>query len=143
MNNRYKTQAYTLIEILVTLSVMAILMAIALVTFMQYLDSARLNEAAQTVVETLRRAGSAALSRSEGYTVAASGSALTWQKATDSVAQTQALPNGATVTNLTPAGPIQFSGRGLPTVQYTLTITTQGGRTKKVVLLPTGKVVLP
>lgn len=139
-----RRQGFTLLEMLVVLAILGILLALAAPGLLGYINNVRANEAAATLAAGLRQAGGAALARSETITVSVTDGAhtISWKGATDAAAITQPLPHNAAVTGVTPAGTITFSGRGLPTEQYTVQLKARDV-TRTVVVLVTGKVVVP
>nr|WP_233498316.1 hypothetical protein [Meiothermus sp. QL-1] len=130
-------------EFLVALVVLSILTPIAAVGLVRYLEGQRLNQARMELAEVLKQVSQRALTESRGYRVdlAVGGGSLSWSSS-DGPLGSRTLPHGARIVSVSPAGPIQFAGRGFPLSQYRIELAL-GNRSRSVVLLPTGKVVLP
>lgn len=139
-----RPRGVTLIQMLVVLSIIGILLAISAPSLGGFINNSRANETAATLAAGLRVAGGQSLSRSEGITVSVTdgGNSITWKNTAATFTEKRVLPYNATITGVTPAGDIVFTGRGLPLQQYTLALK-QGNLNRTVVLLVTGKVVVP
>lgn len=139
-------QGFTLLEFLIVLAVLAILGGVAAVSFNAYIQSSRLNQAAQEVAEALRSVGSRALTESRGYTITLTtgpGSRLEWVNSEQTVGSL-AVPHNVQIVSLNPPGStIKYVGRGFPVHQYRIGLRLGSRPVREVVLLPTGKVVTP
>lgn len=139
-------QGFTLLEFLIVLAVLAILGGVAAVSFNAYIQSSRLNQAAQEVAEALRSVGSRALTESRGYTITLTtgpGSRLEWVNSQQTVGSLS-VPHNVQIVSLNPAGStIEYVGRGFPVRQYRIGLQLGSRPVREVVLLPTGKVVTP
>ncbi|GEM84905.1 pilus assembly FimT family protein [Meiothermus hypogaeus] len=139
-------RGFTLLEMLIVLAVMAILGGLAVANLNAYIQSSRLNQALQEVAEALRSVGNRALTESRGYTVTittGANSRLEWANSEGPVGS-MVVPNAVQIVSLTPSGStIQYAGRGFPLNQYRLGLQIGSRPAREVVLLPTGKVVIP
>lgn len=138
----------TLLEMLVVLAVLGILLAIGALNLSRAAEQRRLDEAARTVGETLRRVGDDASKKSQRITLSlsADNTTLSWEDEED-VVRSQSLPEGATVTigqlgleGGSGSTDIVFLGRGFPVQGRTFTVT-RNGENRVVNLLATGTVV--
>lgn len=139
-------QGFTLLELLVVLAVLGILGGLVTVNLNGYIQNSRLNQALQEVAEALRSVGNRALTESRGYTVTittGAASRLEWANSEGAVGSLQ-VPNNVQIVSLDPAGStIQYAGRGFPINQYRIALQIGSRPAREVVLLPTGKVVIP
>lgn len=71
-------QGFTLVELVVTVAVLAILLALAVPSFRVFFEKARLRSAADEVVDLVSRGRAAAVKRNLDVTVAAQGNGATW-----------------------------------------------------------------
>lgn len=139
-------QGFTLLEFLIVLAVLAILGGVAAVSFNAYIQSSRLNQAAQEVAEALRSVGNRALTESRRYTITLTtgpGSRLEWANSEQKVGSLT-VPHNVQIVSLNPPGStIEYVGRGFPVHQYRIGLQLGSRPVREVVLLPTGKVVTP
>lgn len=71
-------QGFTLVELVVTLAVLAILLALAVPSFQVFFEKARLRSAADEIVDLVSRGRAEAVKRNLDVTVAAKGSGAAW-----------------------------------------------------------------
>lgn len=137
---------FTLLELLVVLAVLAIFGGLAVVNLNGYIQNSRLNQALQEVAEALRSVGNRALAESRGYTVTVTtgaASRLEWANSEGTVGSLR-VSNNVQIVSLDPSGStIQYAGRGFPINQYRIGLQIGSRPAREVVLLPTGKVVIP
>ena len=135
-----------MLELLLVLAVLAILGGLAVVNLNGYIQNSRLNQALQEVAEALRSVGNRALTESRGYTVSVTfgaNSRLEWANSEGTVGSLR-VPNNVQIVSLSPAGStLQYAGRGFPINQYRIGLQIGSRPVREVVLLPTGKVVIP
>ncbi len=138
---------FTLIEMLIILTISGVLLSIAGLTLTNYNQNLQLAQATQTLDSTLRLISNEALKESRELTLdepsLATGN-LIWMIDTEVVGQV-AMPSGVTVSvsnkELTSTD-VSFSGRGLPNQQATFTVN-KGSKTDSIILLATGLVIHP
>ena len=129
-----------MVELLIVIAVIGILTSVGVMSFQQYRARLMLNEAVQTVANTLREVGENAIAKSRGLTLTLGTSALTWSDATGEVGRIT-LPAGAKAT-LASGSTISYSGRGLPLQRYEIRVTRRD-LARTVFLQPTGAVTQP
>lgn len=129
---------FSLLELLVVLTVVGVLLGLGTPLLGQFLAERRLDEAAITLSNALRRASDQAVTRSESVTLNVSGSTLSWKGEGDQVLGKASLPNKAALSS---PSTILFSGRGLPIQKYDFSVSS-GTKQKKIYLLPTGAVMI-
>lgn len=138
-----QSQGFTLIELMATLGVAAILMAIAIPNFMSTLPGLRLNDAARQVATDLQQIRMKAIAQNIPYQMALSSTTYVLRKCNDSACSTSTndsgsivLPTGITV--LTPPT-AQFHPRGTAATLTTIELTN-GSSSKWVCVRTVGRV---
>lgn len=140
-------KGFTMIEMLIVLGVIGVATTFGLINFRSYLLANQNRQTIEELSRILKEVREKAITTSQGYkvtvTTGASAKYVTWQ-ATDvaDTPKTVTLPYGNISSFDDTDGKIDFTGRGLPDKQYVIE-TTYGGKVRKLVLLPTGKVVIP
>ena len=136
-------KGFTLIELMATLGVAAILMAIAIPNFMSTLPGLRLNDAARQVATDLQQIRMKAIAQNIPYQMALSSTTYVLKKCNDSSCTTSTndsgsiiLPTGITV--LTPPT-AQFQPRGTAAALTTIRLTN-GSSNKWVCVKTVGRV---
>jgi type IV fimbrial biogenesis protein FimT len=136
-------RGFTLMELMATLGVAAILMAIAIPNFMSTLPSLRLNDAARQIATDLQQIRMKAISQNIPYQMALSSTTYILKKCNDSSCTTFTndsgdivLPTGITV--LTPPT-AQFQPRGTAAALTTIRLTN-GSLSKWVCVRTVGRV---
>lgn len=123
---RQLARGFTLIELMVTLTITALLATAALPELFSYIANSRLRESANTLVATAALARNEAIKRNGTVSLSVLGQTLTVTKESDhSVLRTVQLPNGVAVTatkasfnsagQLTPFGTTVTLATSLPT----------------------------
>lgn len=107
----------SLVELLVTMSVMVLLITMAAPSMAEFLRNARLREASNTVTIVLQQARGEAIKRNEPVTFRIDGSALTVSDSAGTVLRNEALPEGVVaaaqrVSDNAAASEIRFGGAG-------------------------------
>jgi prepilin-type N-terminal cleavage/methylation domain-containing protein len=138
--NRYK--GFTLIELLIVVGVLAILLALAVGGYLQYMRTLQFSEATQTMTNALKRTVEESTKRNQVLRLQISDqNTLVWSTQVGSVEVGRALlPHGVRVTEQTPLGEIRVTNRGLPNGQFTFTLANNR-QSILVTLLPTGMVI--
>lgn len=131
-------RGFSLLELLIVLAVIGVLLGLGAPLLNQFIAQRRLDEAAITLSNALRRAGDQAITQSESVTMTLNGSDISWQNEASQVLGKARLPNSA---KLTPTTTVTFSGRGLPTQKHDFTVSLASNQ-KAVYLLPTGAVII-
>jgi len=132
---RFRSAGFTLIEILATISIAAILMAVAIPGFLRVLPGLRLNDAARQIATDLQQLRMKAIAQNIPYQITFSTNTYVLQKCNGSCTNDSGsivLPYGITVTASTVP---QFQSRG--TVVANTTITLSNGTAQKWVCVKT------
>ncbi|HXV81980.1 MAG TPA: GspH/FimT family pseudopilin [Candidatus Binatia bacterium] len=128
---------YSLIELIVTLALAAILAAIALPSWNKLLFSYQLDSSARQVHSELHSIKMRAAAENVGFQFAYSDGAASYSvKREAAVLVTKPLPEGVIITN---AGAISFSPRGTASANR-IRLRSLDGDCKQVVVSPTGRV---
>ena len=140
----YLVRGFTLIELLLVLAALSIILSIGSLSFTNYLQRLRLNEAATEVAETLQRMSNDAARHNLKVTLDESvlrGNRLRWLAGSDVLGE-EILPKGTTLylVDRPSVASLDFSSRGLPYRQLTFEVK-RSGLSQRVVLLPTGMVI--
>lgn len=124
-----KSPGFTVIELLVTISVAGLLMSIAIPSYFRTLPGLRLGDAARQVATDLQSVRMKAIAQNIPYQVTFSSTSYMLQKCNGACiadSGNMALPDGITVTG---SSPTQFQARG--NVPADVTITLSNGTTQK------------
>lgn len=149
---RRGASGFTVIELLVTIGVAAVVMATAVPAFMSLLPTINLSSAARQVGIDLQSARVKAVSQSVRYRLSFVGAipgATTYVVQNDSggafVTQTGpfALPPGISVSALTPSSSSVFQPRGTVNAPSTITLRNGNGQTRAVQVTLVGRVSIP
>lgn len=134
----FKAKAgYSLIELIVTLAVAAILAAIALPSWNKLIFSYQLDSSARQVHSELHSIKMRAAAENAGFQFAyADGAASYTIKRESAVLVTKPLPEGVIITN---AGAVSFSPRGTASANR-IRLQSSDGTCKQVVVSATGRV---
>lgn len=137
-------QGFSLLEILVVLTVLGILLGLSGFLLSGYLRQQRLNEATRTFGETLRRVSELATTESQYFTLEVVGiDTLRWkEKDATSFRGSIEIPNIEALIIPTGGDVIEFTGRGLPQQGYLFELQL-GTIKRKVYLAATGAVMYP
>jgi prepilin-type N-terminal cleavage/methylation domain-containing protein len=140
-------RGFGIVEMLVVLAVLGIALGLGLPNLQSYILHSQLNQAVEEVAVLIKRVEGQALTKGESHHLKVPyTNTLSWGVDGGSD-QGFTLSHGTlTACTLGGGGPcggsLNFSGRGLPAAQYSLTVTHRG-KSQKVLLLLTGKVVIP
>ncbi len=128
---------YSLIELIVTLAVGAILVSIALPSWNKLLPSYQLDGSARQVYSELHSIKMRAVAENVGFQFAYSDGAASYSiKRDSSLVVTKPLPEGVIITN---AGAVSFSPRGTASANR-IRLRSSDGTCKQVVVSPTGRI---
>lgn len=137
----YRSDGVTLIEVLTSIVIAGILMAIALPAFSKLMPGIRVSSAARQIATDLQLAKMRAISQHTAQTVTFTQSSSSYTLGSD----TRSLPTlypGTTITNITggTGGNPVFTTTGTAST-WSITISNRG-QTKQVSLTPIGRVVV-
>ena len=136
MNSKSRS-GYSLIELIVTLALAAILAAIALPSWNKLLPSYQLNSSVRQVQSELQSIKMRAAGENVGFQFAYADGAASYSIKRDSaLVATKPLPEGVMITN---TGVISFSPRGTASGNR-IRLQNSDGTCKQVVVSPTGRV---
>ncbi len=141
-------RGFALIELLLVLAILGLLGGVGMAGLQRYLETQRLNQALEEVAGALRGVAGRALQESRPYQIQVRilesgwGSRLEWSSGREVVGQLT-VPNGVRIVQIEGGYPIEFVGRGFPRTTYRLHLQIGSRPARRVVLLPTGKVVIP
>jgi type IV fimbrial biogenesis protein FimT len=138
---KHSIAGFTMTEILVTMSVAGILMAIATPRFYALLPSIRVASAARQVATDLQLARMRAISQHVNQTVAFNTSTATYTFGTADTRNLSQLYPGTTITSVSAGNPT-FTTTGTAAAQTTITLSN-GGVTKQVLVATIGRVNIP
>lgn len=139
---RYRERAgFSLIEVMVSLTIMGTLIAIALPKFSQLLPGIRLASAARQVATDLQLARMRAISQHANQTVAFDTSTATYTFGSSDTRNLNQMYPGTTITSLSSGNPT-FTTTGTAATQTTITLTNNGV-TKQIQVATIGRVIIP
>jgi prepilin-type N-terminal cleavage/methylation domain-containing protein len=130
-------RGFSLAEILVAVTIFAILAAIAVPQFIAFQPMSRLNGAARQIYSELMWARSKAVNENSSYVVTFTSQTMQISGATNKTVNIEADYPGVTLSSS--ASTITFTSRGTANVGPTITLTNSGG-TKTVTVRITGSV---
>lgn len=135
-----KHAGYTLIEVLIGITILGILMALSATGYQSYQRGIQLNEMIQKTVGIIRDVQEESMTKSLSYTISYVAATKTFvvKDASNATIKTSKLPYGE-VTSW--ANNITFLSRGLPQQQYQFTLKNFT-RTRNIFVLTTGKVIV-
>ena len=143
-----KSHGFSLIELLVTMGIMAILMAFAIPQFMSLMPTINLGSGGRQLAAELQLARTKAISQNTPYRVTFAGfpaSSYTVEVFSGGAYVTDRgpipLPQGITVTAMTAA--FNFTTAGTASTVSTFTLQNINGRTTTVSVNPVGRVRIP
>ncbi|OGC03365.1 hypothetical protein A2276_00390 [candidate division WOR-1 bacterium RIFOXYA12_FULL_43_27] len=129
---RNRSRGFTLLEILIVLSLIAALFGFSYLSFSGYTDSARLNAASKLIVADLRLAQNNASSERQSYVVAFDGGSYTINSQ-----KTVKLPQGITAAPYT----FIFSPSGAPPPGGSGTLVLSGKKhSRKIIVSSEGRI---
>ena len=138
-HSHHSDGGFTLIELMATIGVGFILMAIAIPSFMKTLPSLRLTDAARQVATDLQQTRMKAIAQNIPYQITFSATTYVLQKCNGACANDSgniALPDGITATASTTP---QFQPRGTAAAAATITLSN-GSASKRVCVTAVGRV---
>lgn len=132
---------FTLVELLIVISIVSVLLSVAAFALNNYIQTVRFNQALRTVISSVEAATNEAVTQSRGVTLSRSSNrkTLTWSSGNTQLG-TVTLPHNVIIANQIPSGDIVISGRGLPSQQYRFVIR-KGTVRQDLFLTPTGAVI--
>ena len=133
-------QGFSLIELLVVMAFIGILLSIGALTLGRAIEQGRLNEASQTLGETLKVISQEAISSSQEITVTITSQGLSWLTESGQ-SRSLSLPNSATLSSSRSS--FTYSGRGFPIEGAVSFSIKRNEKTRAVNLFATGSVVYP
>jgi type IV fimbrial biogenesis protein FimT len=148
------SSGFTLIELMVTIGIVAIFSAVAIPNFVSWLPSNKLGSGAREILTTIQLAKMAAIKDSANVVVhftSATGECLAFvddgagggtpddrvRNGSERIVRQFKLPVGITLASPSFGTDLEFSNRGLPTVGGDISIAGSG-RTKTIRVLPSG-----
>jgi prepilin-type N-terminal cleavage/methylation domain-containing protein len=135
------TAGFTLIEMLVSLTIAGSLIAIAIPKFSQLLPGIRLSSATRQVATDLQLARMRAIAQHANQTVAFNTSTATYTFGTADTRNLSQLYPGTTIISVSAGNPT-FTTTGTAAAQTTITLSN-GGVTKQVQVATIGRVNIP
>jgi type IV fimbrial biogenesis protein FimT len=135
----YQSRGFTIIELMATVGVAAILMAIAIPSFMSTLPGLRLNDAARQVATDLQQIRMKAIAQNLPYQITFSTTTYVLQRCSGSCTAESGnivLPQGITVSA---SAPPQFQPRGTAAAAATIQLSN-GSSSKWVCVRTVGRV---
>jgi type IV pilus assembly protein PilE len=146
---RTRNLGFTLLEVLIVISIIGVLAAVGFPRLMAYQRSVNMNDVANSIAQNLRDLSSRAVNNSAAQTVTfvLNTAAGTDMNFTGSKSESIALGQNAKLTSVkvgtTAVTTVGFDVRGRPTNAATLVITVEfADQTRTIRLLPTGKTVV-
>ena len=136
-----KSAGFTLIEMLVSLTIMGALIAIAIPKFGKLLPGIRLASAARQVATDLQLARMRAISRHANQTVTFNTTTATYTFGASDTRNLSQMYPGTTITSLSPAVNPTFTTTG--TANATTITLTNNGVTKQIQVVTIGRVNIP
>lgn len=136
-------EGFTVMELILTIAVAMVVLAIAIPSFFTFLPTLRLSYAARQVATDLQLARMKAISQNRKFRVNFSGSTYTLQKDNGGAFTTESgpfsLPDGITVQTVVPATS-EFQPRGTVNAASTVTLRNINNATKSVEVNVVGRV---
>jgi type IV fimbrial biogenesis protein FimT len=132
----YKSDGFTIIEVLTTIVILGVLAAIAMPAFSKLMPGIRVSSAARQIATDLQLAKMRAIAQHTAQTVTFTQSSSSYTFGADTRSLGTLYP-GTTITNITGGNPV-FTTTGTAST-WSITISN-GGQTKQVSLTPIGRV---
>ena len=135
-----RLSGFSLIELLIAMAILGIFLVLGGLGLNRTIQTARLNEASQTLSENLKLIGQEALTSSQEITVSIDSQGISWLTEAG-VSRSLSLPHNALLSSSKSS--FTFSGRGFPIEGSVGFVVKRNEKTRALSLLATGMVIYP